>query len=26
MVVYFNQYEYTAYAEGMPEFIIPFSS
>ncbi|WP_222708714.1 stalk domain-containing protein [Paenibacillus sp. N3.4] len=26
IVVYFNQYEYTAYAEGMPEFIIPFSS
>ncbi|AFH63687.1 copper amine oxidase [Paenibacillus mucilaginosus K02] len=26
LVIYFQQYEYTAYAEGMPEFIIPYAS
>ncbi|SFK73859.1 Copper amine oxidase N-terminal domain-containing protein [Paenibacillus sp. 1_12] len=26
VVIYFNQYEYTAYASGMPEFEIPFAS
>lgn len=26
IVVYFGQYEYTPYSEGMPEFEIPFSS
>ncbi|WP_426446262.1 stalk domain-containing protein [Paenibacillus sp. S-38] len=26
VVIYFQQYEYTAYAEGMPEFIIPYDS
>ena len=26
VVVYFTQYEYTSFAEGMPEFVIPFSA
>ncbi|MCF7754293.1 DUF4163 domain-containing protein [Paenibacillus xylanexedens] len=25
IVIYFTEYEYTSYAEGMPEFIIPYS-
>lgn len=26
VVIYFTQYEYTSYAEGMPEFVIPYSA
>lgn len=26
IVIYFTQYEYTSYAEGMPEFVIPYSA
>ncbi|GGD59958.1 PdaC/SigV domain-containing protein [Paenibacillus nasutitermitis] len=26
VVIYFTQYEYTSYAEGMPEFVIPYSN
>lgn len=25
VVIFFSQYEYTSYAEGMPEFVIPYS-
>ncbi|MGG6310668.1 RsiV family protein [Paenibacillus macerans] len=26
VVVFFTQYEYTSYAEGMPEFVIPYAA
>lgn len=26
VVIYFTQYEYTAFADGMPEFVIPYSA
>lgn len=26
VVIYFTQYEYTSFAEGMPEFVIPYSA
>ena len=26
VVIYFTQYEYTSYAEGMPEFVIPYTN